>query len=242
MPSVDALIGRTVGRYEIVEKIGAGGMGVVYCARDVELQRLVAIKFLPETLIQDEEALFRFRREARAASALNHPGICTIYEIGEDNGRPYLVMELLEGEPLQNAITRGPMELTSLLDVAIEMADALEAAHAEGIVHRDIKPANIFLTRRGHAKVLDFGLAKMNPALRGMATPADGPNAESMRTQAGTLLGTVNYMSPEQVRGQDVDSRSDLFSFGVVLYQMSTGQPPFQGPDERHGARIHSSA
>src|SRR4051794_18020994 len=229
MPPVDDLIGRTIGRYEVLEKLGAGGMGVVYRARDVELQRFVAIKFLPDALVQDEEALFRFRREARAASALNHPGICTIYEIGDDNGRPYLVMELLEGEPLQDAVARGPMELKSLLDLAIEIADALEAAHAEGIVHRDIKSANIFITRRGHAKILDFGLAKMNPALRGMAAPADGPNAESMRTKAGTLMGTVNYMSPEQVRGQEVDSRSDLFSFGVVLYQMATGQPAFRG-------------
>src|SRR3954447_20960150 len=223
MSYTDTFIGRTVAHYEVLDKLGGGGMGVVYRARDVELQRLVAIKFLPDELVQDKDALLRFRREARAASALNHPGICTIYDVGDDNGRPYLVMELLNGESLQAVIAHAVIDLNTILSVGIEVADALDAAHAEGIVHRDIKPANIYLTARGNAKLLDFGLAKLVQAGRGLAASAGESKAATLYTEVGTIMGTINYMSPEQVRGQVVDSRTDLFSFGVVLYQMATG-------------------
>jgi serine/threonine protein kinase/Tol biopolymer transport system component len=233
MPAPDSFFGRTISHYEVLEKLGSGGMGVVYRARDANLERPVAIKFLPDELLQDEDALWRFRREARAASALNHPGICTIYEIGDDSGRPYLVMELLEGESLDRAIARREMEVSDILSVSIGVAEALDAAHAGGIVHRDIKPPNIFLTKHGRPKVLDFGLAKVNPALWGSTSDAGAPSAETRQkltlTQRGTIMGTVHYMSPEQARGQALDSRSDLFSFGVVLYEMVTGQLPFHG-------------
>ena len=232
MPGADALIGRTIAHYDVLEKVGGGGMGVVYRARDAQLQRFAAIKFLSGELARDQEALARFRREARAASALNHPAICTIYDFGDDDGRPYLVMELLEGESLEHPIARGDMELNTVLGVCIQVVDALDAAHAEGIVHRDIKPANIFLTRRGHVKVLDFGLAKMDVFTGSRSGSVDlsaDTTAALGHTQPGTIMGTINYMSPEQVRGQAVDTRSDLFSFGVVLYEMLTGHLPFRG-------------
>src|SRR5271154_5237929 len=225
------MIGETISHYRILEKLGAGGMGVVYKAQDTRLDRAVALKFLPDNLVHDALALQRFRREVHAASALNHAGICTIYEADEENGRPFIVMEFIDGETLGAFIHGKPLGVEQILTLGIQIADALSVAHAEGIIHRDIKPANIYVTKRGQAKVLDFGLAKLalKSGVVGEEYDSSSSSAQEATSIVGVISGTPSYMSPEQIRGDDLDARTDVFSLGLLLYEMATGKQAFSG-------------